>query len=145
MTIDGLWIGDTIQFTATFTLVSTFTSSLPLLGSVFQKTGVLFPLSSWNVKSRPGQRRKTLLHAVTHWCFRVCWSDHAIATEQLPSNGCRLQSLFLATTAYDGFTILPCSRSRSHITTNSQSASQSWFQAPIREPRPIFLSPWHFL
>jgi hypothetical protein len=28
---------------------------------------------------------------------------------------------------------------RSHITTDSQSASQSWCHAPIRGPRPIFL------
>jgi hypothetical protein len=28
-------------------------------------------------------------------------------------------------------------RSRSHIMTDSQSASQSWCQAPIRDPRPI--------
>jgi hypothetical protein len=32
------------------------------------------------------------------------------------------------------------SRSRSHITTDSESASQSWCQAPIWDPRPIFLS-----
>jgi hypothetical protein len=29
----------------------------------------------------------------------------------------------------------------SHITTDSQSASLSWCQSPIRDPRPIFLSP----
>jgi hypothetical protein len=32
--------------------------------------------------------------------------------------------------------------SRSHITTNSQSASQSWCLAPIWNPRPILLSPF---
>jgi hypothetical protein len=32
-------------------------------------------------------------------------------------------------------------RSRSHITTDSQSASLSWCQAPIWDPQPIFLSP----
>jgi hypothetical protein len=35
--------------------------------------------------------------------------------------------------------------SRSRITTNSQSASQSWCQAPIWGPRLILLSPWNFL
>jgi hypothetical protein len=33
-------------------------------------------------------------------------------------------------------------QSQSHITTNSQSTSRSWRQAPIWDPRPIFLSPW---
>jgi hypothetical protein len=37
------------------------------------------------------------------------------------------------------------SQSQSHITTDSQSASPSWCQAPIWDPRPIFLSPWDFL
>jgi hypothetical protein len=37
------------------------------------------------------------------------------------------------------------SQSRSHISTDSQSDSQSWCRAPIRDLRPIFLSPWHFL
>jgi hypothetical protein len=32
------------------------------------------------------------------------------------------------------------SQSQSHITTNSPS----WCQAPIWDPRPIFLSPWNF-
>jgi hypothetical protein len=36
-------------------------------------------------------------------------------------------------------------RSRSHITTDSQSASPSWCQAPIWDPRPIFHSPGDFL
>jgi hypothetical protein len=35
-------------------------------------------------------------------------------------------------------------RSRSHITTDSQSASLSWCQAPIWDPRSILLSPWIF-
>jgi hypothetical protein len=40
----------------------------------------------------------------------------------------------------------PCSsqsqsQNESHITTDSQSASPSWCQAPIWDPRPIFLSP----
>jgi hypothetical protein len=30
------------------------------------------------------------------------------------------------------------SQSQSHITTDSQSASPSWCQAPIWDPRPIF-------
>jgi hypothetical protein len=33
------------------------------------------------------------------------------------------------------------SQSQSHIMTDSQSASLSWCQAPIWDPRPIFLSP----
>jgi hypothetical protein len=36
-------------------------------------------------------------------------------------------------------------KSQSHITTNNQSASLSWCQASIWDPRPIFLSPWDFL
>jgi hypothetical protein len=35
--------------------------------------------------------------------------------------------------------------SQSHITTDNQSASPSWCQAPIWDPRPIILSPWDFL
>jgi hypothetical protein len=31
------------------------------------------------------------------------------------------------------------SQSQSYITTDSQSASSSWCQAPIWDPRPIFL------
>jgi hypothetical protein len=34
---------------------------------------------------------------------------------------------------------------QSYITTNSQSASPSWCQAPIWDPRPIFLPPWNVL
>jgi hypothetical protein len=43
--------------------------------------------------------------------------------------------------------VFPLSRmsSQSHITTDSQSASPSWCQAPIWDPRPISLSPWDFL
>jgi hypothetical protein len=37
------------------------------------------------------------------------------------------------------------SQSQSHITTDNQSASLSWCQAPISDPRPIFLSSWYFL
>jgi hypothetical protein len=37
------------------------------------------------------------------------------------------------------------SQSQSHIMTDNQSANPSWFQAPIWDPRPIFLSPWDFL
>jgi hypothetical protein len=37
------------------------------------------------------------------------------------------------------------SRIRSHITTDSQSASQTWCQAPIWDPRPTLLSPWNCL
>jgi hypothetical protein len=37
------------------------------------------------------------------------------------------------------------SQSHSHITTDNQSASPSWCQAPIWDPRPIFLSPRDFL
>jgi hypothetical protein len=39
----------------------------------------------------------------------------------------------------------PLGRSRSHIMTDSQSASQSWCQAFIWDPWPILLSPWNFL
>jgi hypothetical protein len=35
--------------------------------------------------------------------------------------------------------------SQSHITTDNQLASPSWCQAPIWDPRPIFLSPSDFL
>jgi hypothetical protein len=35
-------------------------------------------------------------------------------------------------------------QSQSHITTDNQSASPSWCQAPIWDQRPIFLSPWVF-
>jgi hypothetical protein len=41
--------------------------------------------------------------------------------------------------------ILVQSQSQSHITTDSQSASPSWCQAPIWDPRPICLSPSDFL
>jgi hypothetical protein len=37
------------------------------------------------------------------------------------------------------------SQSQSHITTDNQSASPSWYKAPIWDPRPIFLSPSEFL
>jgi hypothetical protein len=37
------------------------------------------------------------------------------------------------------------SQRQSCITTDSQSASPSWCQAPIWDPWPIFLSPWNFL
>jgi hypothetical protein len=37
------------------------------------------------------------------------------------------------------------SLSWSSFTTDSQSASLSWCQAPIWDPQPIFLSPWNFL
>jgi hypothetical protein len=36
-------------------------------------------------------------------------------------------------------------QSQSHITIDNQPASPSWCQAPIWDPRPIFLSPWDFL
>jgi hypothetical protein len=36
-------------------------------------------------------------------------------------------------------------KSQSHITIDSQSASPSWCQAPIWDPRPIFLCSWDFL
>jgi hypothetical protein len=36
-------------------------------------------------------------------------------------------------------------QSQSYMTTVSQSASPSWCQAPIWDPRQIFLSPWNFL
>jgi hypothetical protein len=36
---------------------------------------------------------------------------------------------------------VPVGSSRSHITTDSQSVSESWCQAPIQDPRQIFLSP----
>jgi hypothetical protein len=35
--------------------------------------------------------------------------------------------------------------SQSYITTDSQSASPSWCQAPIWDQRSIFLSPWNFV
>jgi hypothetical protein len=35
-------------------------------------------------------------------------------------------------------------QSQSHITTDNQSASSSWCQTPIWDPRPIFLSLWDF-
>jgi hypothetical protein len=46
---------------------------------------------------------------------------------------------------HDGSTLLSTqptanTDSRNHITTDSQS----WCQDPIRDPRPIFLSTWHF-
>jgi hypothetical protein len=37
------------------------------------------------------------------------------------------------------------SQSQSYITTDSRSASPFWCQAPIWDPRSIFLSPWNFL
>jgi hypothetical protein len=37
------------------------------------------------------------------------------------------------------------SQSQSHITPDRQSVGPSWCQAPIWDPRPIFLSPWDFL
>jgi hypothetical protein len=37
------------------------------------------------------------------------------------------------------------SQSRSHITTGNQSVSPSWCQAPIWDPRPVFLSPGDYL
>jgi hypothetical protein len=40
---------------------------------------------------------------------------------------------------------LPWIRSRSDITTDSQSVSPSWCQATIWDPWPIFHSPWDFL
>jgi hypothetical protein len=39
----------------------------------------------------------------------------------------------------------PPPQSQSHITTDSQSASQSWCQVPIWYPQLILLSPWNFL
>jgi hypothetical protein len=36
--------------------------------------------------------------------------------------------------------LTPC-QSKSHITTDNQSASPSWCQAPIWDPRPICLTP----
>jgi hypothetical protein len=36
-------------------------------------------------------------------------------------------------------------QSQSHITTDIQSASPSWCQAPIWDLRPIFLSPWNII
>jgi hypothetical protein len=40
---------------------------------------------------------------------------------------------------------LTSQQSQSYITTDSQSASPSWCQAPIWDPWLIFLSPWNFL
>jgi hypothetical protein len=42
-----------------------------------------------------------------HCCVHVCWSDHVIGTEPLPSNGQSLQSHSIVTAVSDGFTILP--------------------------------------
>jgi hypothetical protein len=39
---------------------------------------------------------------------------------------------------------VPDSCCQSHITTDSELASPSLCQAPIWDPRPIFLSPWNF-
>jgi hypothetical protein len=36
-------------------------------------------------------------------------------------------------------------QSQSHITTDNQSASPSWCEAPIWDPWPMFISPWDFI
>jgi hypothetical protein len=41
--------------------------------------------------------------------------------------------------------IVDTSQSQSHNTTDSQLATPSWCQAPIWDPRPIFISPCDFL
>jgi hypothetical protein len=58
----------------------------------------------------------------------------AAATFSLPSR-------YLATTGAFYWFVAQC---QSYITTDSQLANSSWCQAPIWDPRPIFLSPWNF-
>jgi hypothetical protein len=59
-----------------------------------------------------------------------------------PSGACD-QFFFLLEISFRQLRV--CYRSRRHITTDNRSASPSWCQAPIWDPRPIFLSPWVFL
>jgi hypothetical protein len=45
----------------------------------------------------------------------------------------------------DSYTVACVKLKLKLITNDSQSASQSWCQTSIWDPRPIFLSPWNFL
>jgi hypothetical protein len=56
-----------------------------------------------------------------------------------------LRNLVLQGLILSGGSNWDSSQSQSHITTDNQSASPSWCQAPIWDPRPLFLSPWDFL
>jgi hypothetical protein len=90
---------------------------------------------------------------------RVCslQCNHSLVRAVTPNNytlpsHLRLGSLFVASYESQGYggSILSRlhtsqSQSRSHITTDSQSASPSWCQVPVWDPRIIFLSPWDFL
>jgi hypothetical protein len=81
-----------------------------------------------------------LLAVGSHGCYNVCnFFFHFVvlhpvarALSRLSGKNRPSQQLFK-------------SQSQSHITTDNQSASPSWCQAPIWDPRPIFLSPRDFL
>jgi hypothetical protein len=68
------------------------------------------------------------------YCIVACFSDSGRAL---------MDSIQRTSPRYN--TLLRPQSRRSHITTDSQSASPFWCQAPIWDPRPIFLSPWNFL
>jgi hypothetical protein len=127
------WLHFTFHY-CTNTLVSTVTFSLPLLGSGFQRRtfsflwipelspGLSYQLltviahNDWtsavlwlvlHITSRHGPRSKHCCPHLPHCCVRVCWGDHVIATEPLPSNGPCLQSHSVTTAVSAGFAILP--------------------------------------
>jgi hypothetical protein len=52
--------------------------------------------SAYNILARTAQKTPFLCCSF-HCCVRVYWDPHVIATQSLPSNGCCLQSHYLAT------------------------------------------------
>jgi hypothetical protein len=62
---------------------------------------------------------------------------------------CHVQSVLLDLAAMLRIRSALCvgrgSQSQSHIMIDNESASPSWCQAPIWDPRPIFLSHWDFV
>jgi hypothetical protein len=83
---------------------------------------------------------------IAHYHFRS--TDSAVGIE----TGYGLDDLWVGVLGPVGSRIFPSprrsnqpcqsqSQSQSHITIDNQSASPSWCQAPIWDPRPMFLSP----
>jgi hypothetical protein len=104
------------------------------LGSKFSRTQTLFYCLIWDSPSLEGQVSVFISarNIMARLHFRA------------------LGSLFVASYDSQGYVegINPPphgqSRSQTHITTDSQSVGPSWCQAPICDPRRIFLSPWNF-
>jgi hypothetical protein len=136
--IDGVWIDDWIYWTL-IQLVTTLYKSLlhtpifsvTLLGNGSQRRSVLSfrvpVLAGWLLShnSRYSLLSRAIPHALTaHGLY--CSAHGLLPADPLPPNSERLP-LDGLTTQHDTTRLL---ESQSHITTDDQSVSESWFRAP---------------